>query len=234
MASESVRLILLPGIYGTGLMFTPLVKAMPDDYECQVISYPTDKVLSYSELTTYIENQIPQDKPFVILAESFSGPVALMLSEVLSDNLKALILVCTFVTNPHPWLAKLSKLVLNDRIVARPPSRFMARFMIAGFDMDDAMLDLAFSIQRRVAPEVFRYRLYESMAVDVSDILKRTALPILQMYAKNDRVIPRSAQRKIKKIRPDIKQVAISSPHYLLQTKADECVRYINPFLDSL
>ena len=234
MNSESLRLILLPGVYGTGLMFSPLIDAMPVEYECQVISYPIDKVMSYSELTAYVADQIPQDKPFVILAESFSGPIALMLSEVLGDNLKALILVCTYVTNPHPWLAKLSSFVLKDRIVARPPSRFMARFMIAGFEMDDEMLDLAFSIQRRVSPRVFRYRLYEAMKVDVSSVLKQVTLPILQMYSTNDRVIPRSAQDKIKKIRPDIKWVAISAPHYLLQTKAEECVCHIKPFLESL
>ena len=234
MDKNALRIILLPGVYGTGLMFTPLVDAMPDEYECRVLSYPTDKVLSYAELTLYISEQIPQDKPFIILAESFSGPIALMLTEILGDNLKALILVCTYVTNPHPWLAKLSRFVLKDHIVARSPSRFMARFMIAGFKMSDEMLDLAFSIQRRVLPKVFRYRLYEAMAVDVSGILKRLKLPILHMYAKNDRVIPRSAQRKIKRIRPDLKSIAIPSPHYLLQTKAEECVRSIKPFLKSL
>ncbi len=232
--SDSFRVILLPGIYGTGLMFTPLLNAMPDEYDCQVISYPLEQVLSYAELTAYVAEQIPQDKPFVILAESFSGPIALMLSEVLSDNLKALILVCTFVTNPHPLLTKLSRFFLKDHIVARPPSRFMARFMIAGFEMDDEQLDLAFSIQRRVSPRVFRYRLYEAMKVDVSDILKQTTLPILQMYSTQDRVIPRSAQRKIETIRPDIKPVAIPAPHYLLQTKPEQCVTYIKPFLESL
>ncbi len=234
MDKEPIRLILLPGVYGTGLMFTPLVDAMPEKYDCQVISYPVDEVLSYSELTTYVANQIPQDKPLVILAESFSGPIALMLSEVLGDNLKALILVCTYVTNPHPWLAKLSRFVLKDRIVARKPSRFMVRLMIAGFEMDDELLDLAFSIQRRVSPKVFRYRLFEGMAVDVSDILQRTSLPILHLYAKQDRIIPRSAQRKIKKIRSDLKSVAIAGPHYLLQTKARECVIYIKSFLKSI
>jgi len=234
MEKESLRIILLPGVYGTGLMFTPLVDAMPAEYECQVLSYPIDKVLSYSELVSYVADKIPQDKPFVILAESFSGPIALMLSEVLGDNLKALILVCTYVTNPHPWLAKFSRFVLKDHIVARSPSRFMARFMIAGFKMSDEMLDLAFSIQRRVSPKVFRYRLYEAMAVDVTDILQQTALPVLQMYAKHDRVIPRSAQRKIRKLRPDMSYVAIPGPHYLLQTKPEKCVSFIEPFLQTL
>ena len=209
MDSEPIRLILLPGVYGTGLMFTPLVEALPDEYDCQVISYPVDQVLSYAELVRYVAAKIPQDKPYIILAESFSGPIALMLSEILGDNLKALILVCTYVSNPHPWLAKLAKFVLKDRIVARRPSRFMARFMIAGFEMEDALLDRAFSIQRKV-------------------------LPVLHMYAKNDRIIPRSSQRRIKKIRPDLKSADIPGPHYLLQSKPEICVRYIKTFLESL
>lgn len=234
MESEPIRLILLPGVYGTGLMFTPLVNALPDEYDCRVISYPVDQVLSYTELVRYVAAKIPQDKPFIILAESFSGPIALMLSEVLGDNLKALMLVCTYVTNPHPWLAKLSRFVLKDRIVARQPSRFMTRFMIAGFAMEDDLLDLAFSIQRKVSPRVFRYRLYEGMAVDVSAVLKKSSLPILHMYARHDRIIPRSAQRKIKKIRPDLKSIAIPGPHYLLQSKPDICVAYIKTFIESI
>ena len=234
MQTTSLRIILLPGIYGTGLLFEPLINALPEDYDCRVISYPTHEVLSYSELVHYVAEKIPQDKPFVILAESFAGPLGLMLSEILGENLAALILVCSFVKNPRPWLSKLAWLVLHDRLLAIPPSRFMAKFMIAGFEVDDEMLALAFAIQKKVLPRVFRSRLQEVMAMDVSECLRSLSIPLLHLYATGDRIIPRSAQRVIARLKPDAISVAIDGPHYLLQTKAEQSVRHITKFLESL
>jgi len=234
METAGLRIILLPGIYGTGLLFNPLIHALPKQYECMVISYPTQDVLSYPELVQYVAEKIPQDKPFIILAESFAGPVGLMLSKIMGDNLKALILVCSFVKNPRPRLSKFSRLVLHDKLLALQPSRFMTKFMIAGFDVSEQILALAFSIQREVSVTVFRRRLEDAMAVDVSHCLSEMSIPLLHLYANGDRIIPRSAQRTIKSLRPDVTSVGLDGPHYLLQTKAKQSVASITDFLNEI
>lgn len=232
--TESPLVVLLPGIYGTGLMYAPLVECLRDEYEHKIISYPTQQVLSYTELVDYVAQRLPQDREFVILAESFSGPIALQLSRRCGERLRAMILVCSFVKNPHPILSLFAPLFLHDRLLAIPPSRFMAKFMITGFKVSKEMLDLAYRIQHMVSPTVFRCRLHEAMRVDVTQTLRELSIPLLHMYAKGDRVIPRSAQRLIKRIRPDLETVALDGPHYLLQTRPEQCMPYIRRFLSGL
>ena len=71
-----IKLVLLPGMDGTGIMFEPLRALLPDDYAIQLMSYPAQKKLSYQELTAYVERKLPKNESFVLLAESFSGPIA--------------------------------------------------------------------------------------------------------------------------------------------------------------
>ena len=73
------RLVLLPGLDGTGLLFEPLLRALPKEIEATVIRYPGDQRLSYDELLEFLRDQLPRDTPFILLGESFSGPLAIRL-----------------------------------------------------------------------------------------------------------------------------------------------------------
>jgi pimeloyl-[acyl-carrier protein] methyl ester esterase len=76
---EGLRAILLPGLDGTGRLFDPLLKELPADLRAEVISYPTDAILDYAALEQFVEAALPRRDPFIIVAESFSGPLAIRL-----------------------------------------------------------------------------------------------------------------------------------------------------------
>jgi pimeloyl-ACP methyl ester carboxylesterase len=97
-----MRLILLPGMDGTGDLFAPLLAALPDDLVVSIVRYPMDRRLDFSELHPYLDRAIPAREPYVILAESFSGPLALEHAARKPEDLKALILCATFARNPLP------------------------------------------------------------------------------------------------------------------------------------
>src|SRR5258706_10705016 len=44
-------LVLLPGMDGTGELFGPLVSALGADFKATIVKYPTEKLLSYVDLT---------------------------------------------------------------------------------------------------------------------------------------------------------------------------------------
>lgn len=48
--SELPMLVLLPGMDGTGQLFSPLVSALGPDVETIIVRYPCDIPLSYEEL----------------------------------------------------------------------------------------------------------------------------------------------------------------------------------------
>ena len=223
--------VLLPGIDGTGRMFGPLIAQLPDWLTPHVIAYPSQQVLSYTQLTEFVLPQLPVDEPFVLIAESFAGPLALLLAQQAGDNLKAVVLCATFISNPRPHLAKLAPLLLHERVLALPPQKWMARLFVTGFDAPDAMLEQALEIHKHVSAQVILHRLHEVIHSDVQEILRACHIPLLHLYALHDHLILQRATREIQQLRPDIRSIGIDGPHYLLQTRPQQCVAAIETFL---
>ena len=68
-------LVLLPGMDGTGDLFAPLLSALPPALRTIVVRYPCDRPLAMPNWRR-TRARAPQDQPFVLLGESFSGPIA--------------------------------------------------------------------------------------------------------------------------------------------------------------
>ena len=96
---KKIKLVLLPGMDGTGIMFQPLVREIEKDFDPIVISYPQDRPLDYEALTQYVTALLPNTK-FIILGESFSGPIAIKVADSKPKNLLGIILCATFIKNP--------------------------------------------------------------------------------------------------------------------------------------
>jgi hypothetical protein len=78
MAIPYTRIMLLPGLDGTGRLFKPFIKAAPPHLSPIPVALPPD-LLSYGELANRIAATLPNDR-FVLIAESYSGPLALAIA----------------------------------------------------------------------------------------------------------------------------------------------------------
>jgi pimeloyl-ACP methyl ester carboxylesterase len=92
--AKPISLILLPGLDGTGLLFQPLVAALPEMIKSIVVGYPGDQPLNYEQLLPQVMDALPRSDPFIILGESFSGPLAMMAAAKRPDGRRALCHVC--------------------------------------------------------------------------------------------------------------------------------------------
>jgi hypothetical protein len=61
-----LALVLLPGLDGTGRLFSRFVKQLPEELEPRVVPLPTDRTLGYPELAAHVRGQLPQDLPFAL------------------------------------------------------------------------------------------------------------------------------------------------------------------------
>ena len=77
-----MHLLLLPGMDGTGRLFGPLLRALPPALSPVVVAYPVDQPYGYAELLPLVEAAAPAGAEFVVLGESFSGPLALLLASL--------------------------------------------------------------------------------------------------------------------------------------------------------
>lgn len=225
-------LVLLPGMDGTGQLFSKFVSAMGDKAQTKIVCYPTHQSLDYPQLTDIARAAIPAEGPFVLLGESFSGPVAINLAAEHPDRLRGLILCCSFASAPRPGLAVFVKALLRAPL-PHPPVSLLSAALMDGFSTRCLRTQLEAAV-RSVPAAVLRSRLAEVMTVDVTRDLSRVQVPLLYLQARYDHLVPTTAADKIKRLQPRMQLNRLPGPHFLLQCVPDACAAVIHAFLEEL
>jgi pimeloyl-ACP methyl ester carboxylesterase len=88
----AITLMLLPGLDGSGVLFRPLIRQLGLELQPVIVPYPPREVLGYDELLSLVLEALPRSSPFILLGESFSGPLALMAAATLPKGLRGVIL----------------------------------------------------------------------------------------------------------------------------------------------
>lgn len=222
-------LILLPGMDGTGLLFDAFKRALGTTARIRVIGYPADEPLGYEALQLFVKSALPDNEPFFLLAESFSGPIAIEIAAMRNPQLQGLILCCTFARNPRPRLAW-SEFLISFVPFKWVPNLAMSHFLLGRFATPVARQAIARAVAL-VRPAVMRTRARAVMAVDVSGHLPRIRVPILYLRAADDRLVPASACAYIQELSPTARVSVINGPHCLLQVASDEAAAVVSAFL---
>lgn len=222
-------LVLLPGMDGTGLLFAPLVEALGDGGAVQVVTYPSMPSDTYAALERVAESQLPKDGPLVLLGESFSGPIAIALAARYPQRVVGLILCCTFARTPYPrlaWLRWLARLM-----PVKEASQWMASPVLLGRFASPALRQGLGRALAGVSPAALATRLEAVLSVDVTSDLRRLDIPILDLRASEDRVIPRGASDVIRACQPGVRALQLVGPHGLLQAAPIASACAIRDFL---
>lgn len=230
MSNPPITLILLPGMDGTGKLFQPFIQALNPNINSIVVSYPTDEVLNYAQLIKLASAHIPPNQPYILLGESFSGPIAIALAANADSQLKGLILSCSFARNPRLQLSKLSFLLptLPINILS---FGLMSKLSMEKFS-NPAIRQRLFEAVTTVAPKVIRTRLDAVIGVDYTAILRNLKLPILYLQGKSDCLVPSSAGKYIVEQAKNVALVELNAPHLLLQLAPIEAAGVVQGFIE--
>lgn len=227
------KLVFLPGLDGTGISFEPLQEVLPPGVATAVVRYPTDRLLSFEETVRCARDQIPWDEGAVILAESFSGPVAVAL--VGSGRLRAmcLILCSTFARPPRPLVLKLLEFLPLKALLRLPLPRLLLKHVVAGGEESAAVFLAMWQRVKAVVPaEVLVHRLRIICGVDVRGFLPGLNVPCLYIQAASDRSVPASSLCDFMEGVPDLRVKRIAGPHFILQAQPRASLDAITSFLD--
>jgi pimeloyl-ACP methyl ester carboxylesterase len=123
-------LVLLPGLDGTGDLFAPVVNALGPSVPTQIVRYPLSDASDYATCEAIARASLPTDRSYVLLGESFSGPIAVSIAATAPPRLGGLILCSTFVCNPQPYLRPLRPLLSILPVHSAPLC--VSRFLILG------------------------------------------------------------------------------------------------------
>jgi pimeloyl-[acyl-carrier protein] methyl ester esterase len=227
-----MKLVLLPGMDGTGILFEPLIRALPQELCPIVQSYPGDAPLTYEELLPRIQSALPVSDPFILLAESFSGPLALRIAATNPAGLKGVILCASFIYNPTRF-PKSCRRLIQPFVFGRWPAWLGTRALLAGYSKP-AVFELVQRAHKLVTPAVLAARARAITVVNAADALAACRLPILYIAGSRDRLVPRHNQRRIVRINPGVKIVVLPAPHLVLQNAPHAAAKVIAEFAASL
>ncbi|SEF35131.1 alpha/beta fold hydrolase [Variovorax sp. NFACC27] len=222
-------LVLLPGMDGTGTLFDPLVNALSGAASFKVVAYPPAAPNGYGALQNVAEAALPADESIILLGESFSGPIAISLAAKHPNRIKGVVLCCTFVRNPHPFLA-LFGFVAALAPIKQLPLTFACAALLGRRATPDLRRALGAALAM-VSGAAFRARLKAVLSIDVSADLARVTAPILYLRASEDRLIPKQAGNLIKHLQPSTQVREIEGPHCLLQAAPVAAAQAIREFM---
>ncbi|EJL81264.1 putative hydrolase or acyltransferase of alpha/beta superfamily [Polaromonas sp. CF318] len=230
-----LRLVLLPGMDGTGDLLAPLVNALAPSMQVEVVRYPGHEALGYDDLHTFILARMTT-APFVLLGESFSGPLAISIAATRPAGLRGVILSCTFARNPRPAFSFVSHFV--DNWVSRkiPPhmlTRLVSPFLLGRFASTPLRSALEQAL-RQLSPQAMARRAQEVLRVDMRDKLKLLRVPVMYLQATQDHVVPASAAESLRQDLPAMEIVKLRGPHCLLQVSPAPAALAIQSFCGKL
>lgn len=226
-------LVVLPGLDGTATLHAAFVSSVGPAFDSVVVvAYPPDQPLDYPALEALVRAELPPAAPFVLLGESFSGPVALSIAASPPPNLVGLVLSTTFAKFPAPLASLLAAFARIAPVRALPP--FLLSWLLLGrwatpqleSSLGDALL--------AVRPAVLRFRATAAMRADASAALGPIAVPVLCLRAIEDRLLSPAASRRILSAIRQCIVVDIEGPHLLLQAAPAACARAVGDFARGL
>lgn len=228
-----ITLVLLPGMDGTGLLFAPFVRELPEWVKPVIVSYPVDRPLDYQGHLELIMAALPVDEPFVLLGESFSGPLALMAAARRPKGLCGVILCATFVSWPLPLSPLVARLFVSLGIFRLKSTRLFFRIVL-GKNASVELRELFPVALSRLTAAVLSARARAVMTVNCSDELRTCRVPLLALVAKRDRIVSNCCPELMERIRPDMEIVDFDSPHLILQLATENAVSHVCRFLESV
>lgn len=222
---DKPHIALLPGLDGTGELFFPIIPFLENHYEIHVVKY-TDQV-TFSDYVEGAEKQLPRGVPVSLVAESFSGPIAMSLLATDRSRFQASVLSASFCKSPLPFLTRLSKHVPELLFGSNPASKAILDLLVTGGNASPEIRSKLGELFDKVSRRKFQERIGLVNEVNMVEALKEIEVPLLYIQATKDRIVlPDSATEIMKHIK-NIEMVKVEGPHMILQVQAIRCADLI-------
>ncbi|WP_445365899.1 hypothetical protein ACJJJB_06080 [Microbulbifer sp. ANSA001] len=94
-----MKLVFLPGLDGTDILFNDLIKALPKTLNYEAISLPELEGQDYSEQAVSLEKMTKEEILFLVV-EFYSGRLAYELCQLTENRVKEIVFIVSFVSPP--------------------------------------------------------------------------------------------------------------------------------------
>jgi pimeloyl-[acyl-carrier protein] methyl ester esterase len=223
------RILLLPGLDGTGKLLDRFVGLMPASLSCEVIAYQ-DSFASLDDYVNVVKARLSTQTKIVLIAESFSGPIATHVASRYPEQVAGIVFAASFVNPPHPVLLNIAS------VTPAPAFGAMRATLVNYFCVDGVreknVIDEASAVVGELESAVIKRRL---MLLGSLTKLAHAQIdiPVLSLRATQDRLITKVATSSIATTFPKTISIDVEAPHFLLQACPEECWRHIEKFVSN-
>jgi pimeloyl-[acyl-carrier protein] methyl ester esterase len=218
---------------GTGTLFDSFARELAKRFVVTIVRYPGDQALTFFALAELVQRSIPTSAPYVLIAESFSTPVAILCAARLDPNLRGLVLCAGFPRSPVPeWVAPLAALLRPVFSVPLPET--IAKQLLLGSTYQSSLLTEVRNAIAAVNAGVLSQRLQMIARCDVRRELRATSVPLLYIRGTEDRLVGMRSYEDIRGERPDTFLAEIKAPHLVFQREPEEAAEKVGAFVQLL
>lgn len=221
----------LPGLHGTTDLFSPIQDALPEGTATEFIELPTSGKQDYASLAKWLHQEMASGRPRLLVAESFSGPLAIRLAAQRPDECIGIVLAASFCDAPlNPGFAILP---LRPLFMVKPSRHALKHFLIGDDASDVQTLELCEAI-KTIPSGTLAKRVRAVLNLDEGDNPSIPNTPILILQAQSDNLVPWEAQSRLISSYPKASVHWVESPHLILQREPQQCVEHIQLFLEKI
>ena len=215
-------ILILPGLDGTDLMLGRFARLCSEHQPTIVGTLPDDTILEYSGLADHFSAIVRELSACHIVAESFSGPIAILLATRYPEIVTRLTLVASFATSPVPRIASYLPWSVIFRL---PMPSLIARFFFVG-DHKSLIPNLRLAIRQNTT-SILCHRLALVQNVDVSLEYSELNCRLSYLRPTNDRLVPHACVDRMLELNPVTTVHDIDGPHLILETHPEHAWQQI-------
>lgn len=225
------KLVMMPGLDGTGKLFAPIVPILDAQFDLVFVTYPD--LDSFQDYIDIARSQLPAEPGYSLLAESFSGPVAMALLAQLGDQIGPSVLAATFARSPLAMLTRMSGKIPEQPFSIGTLNEFCLDIEAAEDEDFSETQPLPLNVTEVLDGVALKHRISVFSRIDVSAMLPQIRAPILYLRAKRDGILSEIDAHILQQNLPGVRRVDIDGPHLLLQTRPQQCadliIRHLRP-----
>ncbi len=217
-----MKIVILPGLNGTDDFLGPFCSEL-HGVEVEVIEYP-DEVVSYEDAVIHVRSRLP-NAPHILLAESFSGPVAGRIAADPPQSLRAVIYIASFLRKPRHVPAFMVMLLYLLPMRSGLGLRVADWLTMGRWSRSDFVISFR-ALLRKMPRKTIIDRL--RAVLSLPDELPTTDLPTMYLRPRQDRLIPKQVLQDFTRVKE------LDGPHFLLQACPKEAATAIREALPGL
>lgn len=225
-----MKILLLPGLDGTGLLFDKLLEAFPKGFDISVVSLDKLPGSTYIEQASELERVYSGEDLFLI-AESYSGRIAYELCGIIGSRVLGIAFLASFVSRPSFISRFASYLPL-----AMLKSTFFTRWLIKllGFNGggDKDLVDSVFRALQQ--SERLKLKIRLTNIAKLTNPERSCECPAIYIKPTKDYLVSKRAVHELASVFVNVKFVNVMGGHFIAQSYPQDCAQIICNALKTL